>query len=174
MVSARIICSFRYKDGQFSQEFTESLRLYNRNAVTWDDDRKAAAFVTARDPAVMTFAKRIASWVKEKPARGMQDNLRIAMAAFEALRLAGLSYVKDPSTPFATFSQDEMLVDYLNTDATQASDRYTPTDKPTLKERVEAKKQGEQAGLNDRDHFTLERGTSDNQMEQVTFARGES
>jgi hypothetical protein len=113
MVSAKVICSFRYKGGQYSQEFTESLRLYNRNALTWDDDRKAAAFVTAKDPAIMTFSKRIASWVNEKPIRGMGENVRFAMAFFEALRLAGLSYVKDPSTPFTTYSQDALLIDYL-------------------------------------------------------------
>jgi hypothetical protein len=113
MVSARVICSFRYKEGQYTQEFTESLRLYNRNAVTWDDDRKAAAFVTAKDPAVMTFSKRIASWAKERPTPGLEENAGLALALFESMRLAGLSYVKDPSTPFSTYSQDAMLVDYL-------------------------------------------------------------
>ena len=31
--------------------------MNNRNAMTWDDDRKAAAFVTAKDPALLGFAK---------------------------------------------------------------------------------------------------------------------
>jgi hypothetical protein len=44
----------------------------------------------------------------------------------------------------------------------------------SLRERVEKMRAApNEPGINDRDHFTLERGTADNTMERVTFARGE-
>ncbi|MDX9959427.1 MAG: hypothetical protein RBT68_13385, partial [Spirochaetia bacterium] len=41
-----------------------TLNVQNRNAMTWDDDRKAAAFVTAKDPLILGFAKGLASMVR--------------------------------------------------------------------------------------------------------------
>ncbi len=51
-VQADIIVEYTYMDREMSNTHTETLRLYDRNAITWDDDRKAASFVTSKDPAV--------------------------------------------------------------------------------------------------------------------------
>ena len=39
-------------------DFTPVIEFYNRNALTWDDARKVSAFVTAKDPEIMRFAKK--------------------------------------------------------------------------------------------------------------------
>ncbi len=46
---------------------SESVRVYGRNSMTWDDDRKAAAYVTAQDTAVLNFARSITSFVQGIP-----------------------------------------------------------------------------------------------------------
>lgn len=112
-VSALINISYQQKGKQQSKELIETIRLQNRNAVTWDDDRKACAFVTAKDPAVMKFSKNVAGWVKNSGSRAVNKNLKLAMALHEALDLYGISYVIDPTTPYVELSEDELAIDFL-------------------------------------------------------------
>jgi tetratricopeptide (TPR) repeat protein len=112
-VSAKLTLGYTLKGKPFSEEYTQSLELYDRNATTWDDDRKAAAFVTAKDPAVLEFSKRVAGWTQGEGSRAVNKNLSMAIGLHEALGLYGLSYVVDPKTPFTEFSKDKLSVDFL-------------------------------------------------------------
>lgn len=112
-VSAKLTLEYTMKGKVKKIEYTQSMELYDRNATTWDDDRKAAAFVTAKDPAVLEFSKRVAGWTADSGSRAVNKNLSMAIGLHEALRLYGLSYVVDPKTPFAEFSQDKLTVDFL-------------------------------------------------------------
>lgn len=95
--------------------FPVTVEIKNRNAVTWDDDRKAAAFVTAKDPLILSFAKRIAAGVDTKSNASFNGKFRTAMGLFEALgpKGAGIGYVPDPTTPYAKLSEQETAVDFL-------------------------------------------------------------
>jgi hypothetical protein len=42
----------------------QTIYIANRNSVTWDDDRKAAAFVQAKDPGIIKIGKNVASLIK--------------------------------------------------------------------------------------------------------------
>jgi hypothetical protein len=112
-VSAQITLEFSVGDEKYKDSHIETIRLYDRNATTWDDDRKAAAFVTAKDPAVLTFSKNIAGLIKEKGSKSVNQNLRMAIALHEALDIYGMSYVIDPTTPYIEFSQKKTAVDFL-------------------------------------------------------------
>lgn len=91
-----------------------TLNVQNRNAMTWDDDRKAAAFITAKDPAVLGFAKGIAGMVRgETATTSVSMEFRISMAIFQSLKLYGLGYAVDPVTPYLQLSGDESAVDFL-------------------------------------------------------------
>ena len=67
---AEITVEYTYNKAGLAVKQTETLRILDRNASSWDDDRKAAAFVTAKDPQVLGFAKRVANDAKSraKPA----------------------------------------------------------------------------------------------------------
>ncbi|UCF05497.1 MAG: tetratricopeptide repeat protein, partial [bacterium] len=112
-VAADITVDYKFKGQQYTHTRVETLSLYDRNATRWDDDRKAAAFVTAKDPVVLKFAKSTAGIVNESGMKAVNENLRMAMAMHEALSLFGMSYVIDPTTPYAEFSQNNTAVDYL-------------------------------------------------------------
>ncbi len=102
------------KDGQRqSNEHVQTLRINNRNAVTWDDDRKASAFVTAKDPAVLKFSKNVVGWISSETSRTVNKNLQLAVALHEALDLYGISYVVDPTTPYIEYSENTSAIDYL-------------------------------------------------------------
>jgi tetratricopeptide (TPR) repeat protein len=112
-VAADITVQYKYKGEPYVYTKVATLSLYDRNATRWDDDRKAAAFVTAKDPSVLRFAKNIAGIVKEHGTKSVNENLRTAMAFHEALALYGMSYVVDPTTPYIEYSKNTRAVDYL-------------------------------------------------------------
>jgi len=112
-VAAEITVQYKYKEQLYTNTKVSTLSLYDRNATRWDDDRKAAAFVTAKDPAVLRFSKSVAGVVKEKGSKSVNENLRVAMAIHESIHLLGVNYVIDPTTPYTEFSKNEQAVDYL-------------------------------------------------------------
>jgi len=112
-VTAQILISYKYSGEKYSGGLAETIRLYDRNATQWDDNRKAAAFVTAKDPAVLKFSKNIAGLIKGKGSRAVNENLRMAVGIHEALALYGMSYVVDPKTPYKDFSKNKQAVDFL-------------------------------------------------------------
>ncbi len=63
-------------DGQpYEDKRIETLTLWGRNAMTWDDNRKAAAYVTSKDPGVLNFARSVSSSIHGKENRSICDNL---------------------------------------------------------------------------------------------------
>jgi tetratricopeptide (TPR) repeat protein len=112
-VSAEIVVDYSFLGSPRQARFTDTLRLYHRNAMTWDDDRKAAAFVSAKDPAVLRYSKFAAGLIRETGGNEVDQNLRFAMGLFEGLRLYGLNYVVDPTTPYKEISSSKGALDYL-------------------------------------------------------------
>ncbi len=112
-VSARIHLSYKTGDKELEKEFVETITINNRNALTWDDDRKVCAFVTAKDPSVMRFAKNVSAYIQGEGSRATNRNLRQAMALHEALDIFGISYIIDPTTPYEELSQKSSVIDYL-------------------------------------------------------------
>ena len=105
-----------YKESNGSQDLaatTATLRLYDRNAMTWDDDRKAAAFVSAKDPWVLDLSDNVSAMVREQRNPGVVKNLQTAIAFHDALRIYGLAYSPNPSTPYSYTSTHPEVVDFL-------------------------------------------------------------
>jgi|GEM_PF-3010507 len=112
-VSVKIIVEYTAEGKSRTQEFVGTIRIHNRNAMTWDDDRKVASFVTAKDTAVLKFSKNVAGMIKDKASRTLNANLLMGIALYEALSLYGMSYVIDPTTPHRDFSQNRLAVDFI-------------------------------------------------------------
>ncbi len=89
------------------------LQFFHRNAMNWDDDRKAAAFVSPKDPAALWFAKFVTGIVRDRERTNLNRNLQLAIGLFEAERLYGINYVIDPSSSYVEKSKSESAVDYL-------------------------------------------------------------
>jgi hypothetical protein len=105
----------RYRIGKEDRTVSHSVTigLYDRNASIWDDDRKAAAFVTAKDPVVLRFAKNVATVVNMGGLPVFTPNVRTASGVFEAVRAHGVSYVVDPKSSYEERSKQKNAVDYL-------------------------------------------------------------
>ena len=108
-----VMVEYDYLDERLSTEETVDIRIMDRNAMSWSDDARAASFITAKNPAVQRFATTVAGIVRNSEIKAVHLNFGIAMGLFEALRLQGISYVVDPTTPYAELSSDAGAVDYL-------------------------------------------------------------
>ncbi len=113
LVSVNVSVDYTIQGKQKRREFIKELRIRDRNSMTWDDDRRAAAFVTAKDPTVLKFTKNVLSLTKGQVAANLNQKLITAMAIHQALMAYGLSYVVDPTTPHAKVSQSKTAVDFL-------------------------------------------------------------
>ena len=112
-VSCDINLLYRMEGEWYQDTRTETVRLHNRNAMIWDDDRRAAAFVTARDPAVLSFSKNVSATIRDKASTAINGQLLQAIGIFQAMKLYGLNYVVDPSTPHSELSQNANQIDFL-------------------------------------------------------------
>ena len=92
------------------QSLIQTIRILDRNAITWTDNRRAAAFVTTKDPAVLTFSKNVHSIVKGKVRGSINASLLAAMAFHETLHLYGLAYSQDP---IPTLTTNNQVADYI-------------------------------------------------------------
>lgn len=112
-VTAEISVSYSLAGKQQTSSKAETLRIYDRNAMRWDDTNKAAAFVMPKEPMVMMLSNQINAFVNGKLNRAIDKNLQTAMALHDALRLYGIAYVSPPLTSYAVRSQDKMVVDLV-------------------------------------------------------------
>ena len=113
-VTAEVDAAYKESDGSQNQAAaTATLRVYDRNAMTWDDDRKAAAFVSAKDPWVLDISNNVSAMVRDLRNPGVVKNLQTAIAFHDALRIYGLAYSPNPSTPYSYTSTHPETVDFL-------------------------------------------------------------
>ena len=96
--------------------------IFHRNTLSWDDDRRAAAFVSPRDGSARIFARYVQNAVdlhyRSNPnaptLRNIPSNVRYAAAMFEALRIYGISYVVVPTLSFVNMRADETALDNVS------------------------------------------------------------
>lgn len=75
--------------------------LFNRNNMSWVDDRQAAVFVSPNDEEAKSFAKQVKAIVRDYIDSRIALNPQLAMALFESLKIYGLNYVIDPASSYA-------------------------------------------------------------------------
>ncbi len=104
-----------YRAGVTERETSETLTLetYDRNALRWDDDRKVAAFVTAKDEEIQRLAKNMAALSRRTAVEAVSSSLQLAMVEFAAMQELHLAYVVDPSSAYSELSRNEAGVDYV-------------------------------------------------------------
>ncbi len=111
--SANISLNSQVGGAAYLNQTVDSIRIYDRNAMTWDDDRKASSFVTAKDPVVLRFAKNVSSTIRPYASAALDRNLVAAVGIFQSLALFGVNYEIDPSSSYEQFSANAALIDYL-------------------------------------------------------------
>lgn len=111
--TSEIVLKYRQEKGTFSSSQNQTIRIFDRNSITWEDDRRAAAFVTARDPAILEFSKQVTGAVKGIAPRPVDEHLVKAMSILEALYLFGINYEIDPNSSYIELHEQRVALDFL-------------------------------------------------------------
>ena len=111
--AAELVISYEANGKPIEEKRIETVDILGRNAMTWDDNRKAAAYVTAKDPEVLQFARSVTSHVEGWETRSINSNIQAAIAIHEALDLYGLDYVPNPTTPYSEVSKNKETIDFV-------------------------------------------------------------
>jgi len=103
-----------YESGEpKSVSLTKPLRLYSRNAITWDDTRRIANFVTYKDAPVKDLKAAVTADFKNRKAAALNPNVVKAMRIWNALGEYGVKFAANPANPFETAHDDPNFpVDY--------------------------------------------------------------
>lgn len=93
---------------------TKPLRVYSRNAITWENPERIANFVTPKDPPVLEFMRETLRQTPKNPkAQGLGSNLLTAIHLWDSLSEAGVQFFSNPNSPYETVSEDPNFpVDY--------------------------------------------------------------
>ncbi len=90
-----------------------TIAIANRNALTWQDPRILASFVSTNDQALMDVSKYVAGLVRSEARTEVDSNLQYALALFEGFRLSGIAWSPDPQTPYAAMRTAPDEDDYV-------------------------------------------------------------
>ena len=103
-----------FQDGEArTVSLTKPLRLYSRNAITWDDPRKIANFITYKDEPVKNFKSIVSMEFKNRKAAALNGNVVKAMKLWNALAEYGVKFAANPANPFESAHDDPNFpVDY--------------------------------------------------------------
>jgi tetratricopeptide (TPR) repeat protein len=118
--NASLHISYRALSQAKQTELPLQMPIYHRNAMSWDDDRRASSFVSPRDPAAKLFARYVQSVTdtRLRPTNGavgrIPRNIQYALGLFEALKIYGINYVIDPSSSYVELSENASSLDTLN------------------------------------------------------------
>lgn len=112
-LTGRLNIHYRVNEKQLSVDQPVTFTLFNRNAMTWDDDRKLASFITPNDVPVRLFARSVAQMLSSSKVDNLDITVQRALQLFIALGVHGCVYVIDPDTPFIEFRDQKTAVDYI-------------------------------------------------------------
>jgi DNA-binding beta-propeller fold protein YncE len=103
-----------YESGEArTASLTKPLRLYSRNAITWDDPRKIANFITLKDGPIKDFKPAVTADFKNRKAASLNPNVLKALRIWNALGEYGVKFAANPANPFETAHDDPNFpVDY--------------------------------------------------------------
>jgi tetratricopeptide (TPR) repeat protein len=99
--SLTLVLEYSQYGKSYRDEYAPSVSVLFRNAMTWEDSQRMAAFISARDPAAFGFTRGVLSASRNAINPALSQDLQSAILIYEALRAYGLSYVKDPSSALA-------------------------------------------------------------------------
>ena len=112
-LQSQIIVSYEVGAASLTASRSATLRVEDRNTISWDDDRKAAAFITTRDPSILRLSRNVTSATRGLVGSAVNERFRNAMALFYVLDAAGIRYQIDPDSSYAELSVSSGALDYV-------------------------------------------------------------
>ncbi len=112
-VAVEIEISYTVEGRRHLATKVQELQIHGRNALTWDPDSKAAAFVTAKDPVILAFAKDAVGLSRDYGNPALDRKIGAAMAVWHLLKERGMRYTVDPLSSYAARGERGAEPDFL-------------------------------------------------------------
>jgi hypothetical protein len=113
-LTGEIITTYTARGRPGEQRQSVTYDLHDKTALTWDDDRKVAAFVTPADSALRNYASFVRRVGSEATLAGLSDKLEIAIQLYNGLAELDIIYQEDPTSPFTEVQQNDFMVDSIS------------------------------------------------------------
>jgi tetratricopeptide (TPR) repeat protein len=123
-MTGEVIVSYRRGGRVAEQRYAVNYDLYDKTAMTWDDDRKAAAFITTLDSALQNYSAFIGEAGKPAILADYNRTLQTVMLTYDALREIGMFYQEDPTAPITRVQADPTFVDFISMPRLTLKRRY--------------------------------------------------
>jgi|CXWL01.1.fsa_nt_gi DNA-binding beta-propeller fold protein YncE/tetratricopeptide (TPR) repeat protein len=113
-IQAEFTMTYFESGKQQSVSLTKPLRLFSRNAITWQDPQRIANFVTRKDPPVHDFVRSVSTLeFKNRKSAALNESVVKAMRIWNSLSEYGMKFVANPANPFEQAHDDPNFpVDY--------------------------------------------------------------
>ncbi len=101
-LSGQIVTTYKLAGRAAEQRQPVTYDLMDKTAITWTDDRKIGAFITPQDSALRNYTAWVSEAIRAKDygLPNYNEALQTAMQLYDALRVLGIFYQEDPSSPF--------------------------------------------------------------------------
>lgn len=94
-----------------TQDITQAVTLYGKNAILWANGEMVGSFVTPRDDPLRNFVREATNRYAPPQQGALNRPLALAATVYNILSAQGLRYQADPNTPFSRVAADQ--VDYV-------------------------------------------------------------
>ncbi|MEE8440409.1 MAG: tetratricopeptide repeat protein [Spirochaetia bacterium] len=113
-VNGELVVSYRLDDKTGEQRRSVIFKMYDKTSLTWDDDRKVAAFMTSDDPNVVRYSSEIRGATREAEIDFLSRSLQQAMQIYYGMAELGMIYQSDPVKPFTQMQEETVAVDNVS------------------------------------------------------------
>ena len=131
-LTGQIVAKYRIGGRDVEQREPVSYVLYDKTAITWDDDRKVGAFITPQDSSLKAWTAAVSEASREAGLPGLNQPLQVALQVYQALSALGIQYQEDPSSPFTRVQGTIQSVDSISLPRTTLRQRYGDCDDLTV------------------------------------------
>ncbi len=131
-LTGQIIAKYKLGGRDVEQREPASYELYDKTAITWNENAKVGAFITPQDGSLKTWTAAVSEAARETMLSALNQPLQIAMQIYQALAATGIQYQEDPSSPFTRVQGRVEAVDSINLARTTLRQRYGDCDDLTV------------------------------------------
>lgn len=108
-ISGEIVIDYEFLGKKMQSVESVVLSVYNRNSYSWGNDDALAAFINPEIEEIKEVAKYIAGVARNQLYTGMNRNIQFSAAMVEGLRLAGIKYYSESTTPYKVYHKGTAL-----------------------------------------------------------------
>ncbi len=131
-LTGQVVTRYRIGGRDVEQREPVSYTLYDKTALTWDDDRKVGAFITPQDSSLKAWTAAASESARDAALPGLNQPLQVALQVDQALAVLGIQYQEDASSPFTRVQGKVAAVDSVSLPRATLRQRYGDCDDLTV------------------------------------------